>query len=223
MSRPTAVISSATRNGLTSSPPPPGCPNTPPVSPMPASRRESAGASPSVRSTARSRSGSNATTTASNVRPSASSTSVPLSPATTWAFVTTRSGPTKNPLPSWMREHASPVTFTVDCTTCVGDSSGQPALFGRGARVGRRPEGVEHLGERLVPDEPAQDRKRVGRVGEPIADLTGDRRAAGLLGHQPGDVGQHRQEQPERDQHAHHADHAASRPVGLARRAGRQL
>ena len=224
MSRPTAVISSATRNGLTSSPPPPGCPNTPPMSPVSASRSDSAGASPSVRSTARSRSGSNATTTASKVRPSASSTSVPLSPATTWAFVTTRSGPTKNPLPSWMREHASPVDLHGRLHDLVGDGGGQPALLGRGAGVGRRPEGVEHLGERLVADEPAQGRKRVGRVGEPIADLAGDRRAAGLLGHAaPG-----RGPAPARATTARPARRPRRSPPpaarsALARRAGRQL
>src|ERR687893_159229 len=115
MSRPWASIWSATRNGLTSSGPPPGRPNTPPVSPTSASRSGRAGAPPpSVRSTARSRCGSNATTTASSVVPSDSSTVVSSSPATTWAFVTTRSSSTKNPLPSWMREHATPSTLTVE-------------------------------------------------------------------------------------------------------------
>ena len=66
-----------------------------------------------VRSTARSNSGSNSTTVAGPLVPLAE-TSVDGSPATTWALVATRPGPTTKPEPSWRYPQAWPSTLTVE-------------------------------------------------------------------------------------------------------------
>ena len=103
------------------------------------------------------------------------------SPATTWALVTTRSVPTTKPLPSWMREQASPSTLTVDCTTWLATVGRQAARLGRRPGVGRGRRASNTCGERLVADEAAQRRPacRAGR-GAGRSTSLGDRRAAGL-------------------------------------------
>ena len=82
------------------------------------------------RRTARSRSGSNATTVASRRRPSGVNTDVARSPATTWALVTTRSSAATKPLPCWIWSHARPSTFTTDLCTRARTAGASPAPGG---------------------------------------------------------------------------------------------
>ena len=63
-------------------------------------------------------------------------TSVSRSPATTWALVTTTSAAGEKPLPSWMRLHAIPSTFTVDAFTLSASAGVSPDDAGGGPMTG---------------------------------------------------------------------------------------
>src|SRR3989442_4626006 len=118
MSVPTATISSPTRAGDATSPPPRGCPYTAPTVPvLPVETGSGRAARAGTSSTATSRTGSNATTVADSARPAGVTTVVALSPATTCALVTTSPGAATQPLPSWISSHARPLTFTVEART----------------------------------------------------------------------------------------------------------
>src|SRR4051812_8324574 len=132
MSLPIATISSPIRAGATRRSLPPGCPYTAASWCTCPLASVSGGASRvGTRSTAMSRFGSNATTTASCCRCCESSTVVPDSPATTCAFVTTKCRRATHPLPSWYWLQALPATFTTDCLTLRSTSGGTASFGGR--------------------------------------------------------------------------------------------
>ena len=58
------------------------------------------------------------------------------SPATTWALVTTVSAAMEKPLPSWMRLHAWPDTFTVAAPTRLSVAADRPVDAGGGPVTG---------------------------------------------------------------------------------------
>ena len=140
MSVPVASVISPTENGAARSGPPCGCPN---AAPDPALVDGVAGqrgpvevgggehGQVAVRDRRRRR-------WPRTSEPSLRCRIVSSSPATTCALVTTRPSPTTNPLPSWMRSHATPSTLTVDGTTASTTGCGMLVEVGGGPDVGRR-------------------------------------------------------------------------------------
>src|SRR5438477_4856820 len=133
MSLPRASTRRETSNGATRRWPPPGWPNTAPVSPrFEAPTGSAARPRPDTVSKARSRFGSNATTVADRRLPSSRSTEVVGSPATTWAFVTTSPSPTAKPVPSLVTRQATPSTLTTDVATRAVVALSRPVAAGGG-------------------------------------------------------------------------------------------
>src|ERR1700674_3167149 len=83
-------------------------------------------ASPGTRRTARSRLGSNATTSASSRPWLGTVTVVNRSPATTCALVTTSLLAATNPLPCWIVSQARPSTFTTAREPRLVSAAGRP-------------------------------------------------------------------------------------------------
>ena len=100
--------------------------------------------SPATRSTATSLRTSNATTSAERYFPSRRSTRESRTPATTWAFVTTRPGPAIQPEPSIPRPQAVPVTRTTDGAACL--TPGRFAMLGSGGATAASGPGIESNG-----------------------------------------------------------------------------
>ena len=144
--------------------------------------------------------------------PSLRSTIVSSSPATTCALVTTRPSPTTNPLPSWMRSHATPSTFTVDGTTASTTACG---MLRRGRRRARRraPARARRTPGGTGPRRPAGGACRRCRAargsGRRRTGRSSTTRACG--GEPPGHVGHERHEDPDADEDADHARHRAGR------------
>ena len=138
MSVPVAWVTWPTENGAARSGPPRGWPNAAPTPPSSiVSRRErrpvevGGGEHGEVAVRIEGHHAAHATS-----EPSLRCTIVSSSPATTWALVTTSPSPTTKPLPSWMRSHATPSTFTVDGTTASTTGCGMLVDVGGGPTSG---------------------------------------------------------------------------------------
>ena len=179
-------------------------------------------------STARSRSGSNATTVASargavgRDRPSVAR----LAGRRRGRWSRRDRAPTTNPLPSWMRPHASPSTFTVDARPASTVAGSMPVAAGGGP--GRaRAERVEDPREGRSPTSRRSVGERVGRRRADVVDDAGRSPSRGPGGRpararRPGPA-----QQPDGDEHAERrpptraadrVDPAEARPAGRRRR-----
>ena len=201
MSVPRATICSAMRTGAWRSGPPPGWPKSAPRSSTLPSPSSSAGsASPGTRRIARSRLGRTRPRWRRGDGRRSSSTRALCSPATTWAFVTTRFGPATNPVPSWMRSHACPSTRSVDLVTRVAASAGMPSAGGVPASGDDRVSNTS--GKLWSPTSRPSVSDSEGGAGA----TRSMRRATALVAHgagsPPGRVRQRGDEQPHQDEDA---------------------